>query len=189
MLYGIVIGDWQNFDKDVSEIVRLSSKGNIEGRIDLLTVIIPNFAAERFGYKEPRQPKVPYKMNRKAEKIKKKIRGELRSLKKQHAAAEHKVRPALEELRGILRTKLKATRRNKEPYNDVIAAGKQEQSDLPVLKERFRSHQKSLALIGCCKIIYRAISVVIFLVWKRRLATGMGVRERSMPTWSFGRGA
>ena len=30
------------------------------------------------------------------------------------------------------------------------------------LKERFRSHQKSLALIGCCKIIYRAISVVIF---------------------------
>ena len=30
------------------------------------------------------------------------------------------------------------------------------------LKERFRSHQKSLVLIGCCKIIYRAISVVIF---------------------------
>ena len=37
-------------------------------------------------------------------------------------------------------------------YNDVIAAGKQEQSGLPILKERFRSHQKSLALISCCKI-------------------------------------
>ena len=75
------IGDWQNFDKDICEIVHLSSKGNIEARIDLLTVIITNFAAERFRYKEPRQPKVPYKMNQRAEKIKK-IRGELRSLKK-----------------------------------------------------------------------------------------------------------
>ena len=75
------IGDWKNFDKDVGETVRLSSKGNIEARLDLLTVIITNFAAERFGYKEPRQPKVPYKMNRRAEKIKK-IRGELRLLKK-----------------------------------------------------------------------------------------------------------
>ena len=74
--------------------------------MDLLT----NFAAERFGYNEPRQPKVPYKMNRRAEKIKK-IRGKLRSLKKQHAAAGPEVRPALEELRGILRTTLKATRR------------------------------------------------------------------------------
>ena len=49
----------------------------------------------------------------------------------------------------------------------------------------------SLALIGCCKIIYRAFSVVIFfffvflLVWMRRLATGMGVGVRSMPTGSF----
>ena len=58
------------------------------------------------------------------------------------------------------------------------------------LKERFRSHQKSLALIGCCEIIYRAISVVIFffLVWMRRLAAGMGVGVRSMPTGSFGWG-
>ena len=74
-------GDWQYFDKIFCEIVRLSSKGNIEARIDILTVIITNFAAERFGYKESRQPKVPYKMNGRAEKIKK-IRGELRSLKK-----------------------------------------------------------------------------------------------------------
>ena len=60
------------------------------------------------------------------------------------------------------------------------------------LKERFRSHQYSLALIGCCKIIYRAFSVVIFfcflLVWMRRLAAGMGVGVRSMPTGSFGWG-
>ena len=92
------------------EIVRLSSKGNIEARIDLLTVIITNFAAERFGYKEPRQPKVTYKMNRKAEKNKK-IRGELRSLKKQHVAAGPEVWPALEEIRGLLRAKIKAIRR------------------------------------------------------------------------------
>ena len=84
------IGDWQNFGKDVCEIVCLSSKGSIEARIDLLTVIITKFAAEKFGYKEPRQPKVPYKMNRRAEKIKR-IRGELRSLKKQHAAARPEV--------------------------------------------------------------------------------------------------
>ena len=31
------IGDWQNFDKDVCEIVRLSSKGNIEAQIHLLS--------------------------------------------------------------------------------------------------------------------------------------------------------
>ena len=29
----------QNFDKDVGDIVRISSKGNIEAQIDLLTVI------------------------------------------------------------------------------------------------------------------------------------------------------
>ena len=81
-----------------------------EARRDLLTVITTNFAAKRFGYKEQRQPKVPYKMNRRAEKIKK-IRGELRSLKKQHAATGSEVRPALEELRGLLRVKLKALRR------------------------------------------------------------------------------
>ena len=57
------------------------------------------------------------------------------------------------------------------------------------LKERFRSHQKCLPLIGCCKIIYRAISVVIFfLVWMRRLAAGVGVGVRSMSTGSFGWG-
>ena len=58
------------------------------------------------------------------------------------------------------------------------------------LKERFRSHQKSLALIGCCKIIYRAFSVVnfFFLVWMCRLAAGIGVGVRSMPTGSFGWG-
>ena len=46
-------------------------------------------------------------------------------------------------------------------------------------------------LIGCCKIIYRAISVFIFffLVWNRRLAVGMGVGVRSMSTGSFGWGA
>ncbi len=31
------IGDWQNFDKDVCEIARLSSKGSVEARIELLT--------------------------------------------------------------------------------------------------------------------------------------------------------
>ena len=46
-------------------------------------------------------------MNRRVEKIKK-IREELRSLKKQHAAVGPEVRPALEELRGLLRAKLKA---------------------------------------------------------------------------------
>ena len=74
-------------------------------------MIITNFAVERFGYKELRQPNVPYKMNRRAEKIKK-IRGKLRSLKKQHAATGPEVRSALEELRGILRTKLKADQTN-----------------------------------------------------------------------------
>ena len=34
----------------------------------------------------------------------------------------------------------------------------------------------------------RAISVVICLVWMRRLTAGMGVGVRSMPTGSFGRG-
>ena len=52
-IYIYSIGDWQNFDRDVCEIVRLSSKGHIEARIDIITVIITNFAAERFGYKEP----------------------------------------------------------------------------------------------------------------------------------------
>ena len=58
------------------------------------------------------------------------------------------------------------------------------------LKERFRSQQKSLALIGCCKIISRAISVVIFffLVRMYRLAARIGVGVRSIPNGSFGWG-
>ena len=55
--------------------------------------------------------------------------------------------------------------------------------------ERFRSHQRSLGLIGCCKIKSdRGISVVISLVWMHSLAAGIGVGVRSMPTESFGRG-
>ena len=34
----------------------------------------------------------------------------------------------------------------------------------------------------------RAISAVIYLVWMRSLAAGMGVGVRSMPTGSFGQG-
>ena len=60
-------------------------------------------------------------MNRRAEKIKK-IRGEIRSLKKQHAAAEPKVQSALEELRGILRTKLKTT----QEQNGIEGGGRRE---------------------------------------------------------------
>ena len=118
------IGDCQNFDKNVCKIVHLSSKGNIEAQIDLFTVIIISFAAERFGYKEPRQPKVPYKMNRRAEKIKK-IRGELRSLKKQHAAAEPEVQPALKNL-GVY------YKRNLKPYeeqNGIEGKGESQEED------------------------------------------------------------
>ena len=49
-------------------------------------------------------------MNWRAEKIKK-IRGEFKSLKNQHATAGPEVRPAIEELTGLLRAKLKAIRR------------------------------------------------------------------------------
>ena len=111
-------------------------------------------------------------MNRRAEKIKK-IRGELRSLKKQHAAEGTEVQPALEETMSRITT-------SQQPESKSKVASR-------FLKERFRSHQKSLALIGCCKIIYRAISVVICIAWMRMLAPGMKVRVRSMPTGSFGR--
>ena len=57
-----------------------------------------------------------------------------------------------------------------------------------ILEEWFKSHQKSLALIGCCKIIYRVISVVICLVWMRRLAAGMGVGEDQCQLGHLGEG-
>ena len=55
-------------------------------------------------------------------------------------------------------------RREKEGIHTGVTTSLQPKSKSKVaslfLKETFRSHQKSLALIGCCKIIYRAFSVV-----------------------------
>ena len=93
------LGEWQKFDEDVCDIVRLSSKSNVDGRLASLTTIITSFAAERFGSKEPKQPKNPYKKNRRADKIKS-IRVELKSLKRQFAVVGSEERPALEELEG-----------------------------------------------------------------------------------------
>lgn len=101
---------WQNFDNDICELLQLTSQGSAQNQLKYLTTIITSMGSERFGYAESKQIAKPNTTNRREKKIKE-LRKELRSLKKAYRKANREDRQPLEELRAILREKLKNTRR------------------------------------------------------------------------------
>ena len=44
--------EWHQFDKDISEIIRTTSKGNADRQLNKLSAIIISYAKERFGFHE-----------------------------------------------------------------------------------------------------------------------------------------
>lgn len=103
--------EWLQFDKDVSNIIQATSRGETDSRLQSMTTIISSYASERFGLTEKGKTKpVSYSMNRRATKIHL-LRQELRSLKKQYKTATDEQKRPLAELRDILWKKLMILRR------------------------------------------------------------------------------
>ena len=102
---------WMDFDADIRNILRSSSKGDADKRLKFMTKIIYTIASDRFGCVEPRQPIKNYSANHRVIKIKE-LRKELRSNKKQYKKAKAEERQPLEELRIKLREKLKTAHFN-----------------------------------------------------------------------------
>ncbi|KAJ8333497.1 hypothetical protein SKAU_G00415050 [Synaphobranchus kaupii] len=74
---------WLQFDKDVSNIIQATAKGDADSRLQTMTAIIVSYASERFGQIEKGNAKTTtYTMNRRATKIHQ-LHQELRTLNKQ----------------------------------------------------------------------------------------------------------
>ncbi|RXN19664.1 reverse transcriptase [Labeo rohita] len=101
---------WRQFDEDVDKVLEAIEKGDVDRRLQAMTTIISSLAQERFGVEEKRSTPTTYSMNHRAAKIRK-IRQELKSLKKQYKEASEEQRPPLEELRAVLRKRLMTQRR------------------------------------------------------------------------------
>lgn len=101
---------WQLFDNDAAEIMKIAAKGDVAGKLRILTTIITSFGAERFGTEEPRTRKPTHTNNRRAGRIQQ-LRKELRSLAKQFRKATEAEKPPLAELRQTIRKKLTTLRR------------------------------------------------------------------------------
>ena len=101
---------WMDFDANICELLQSSVKGDADKRLKFMTKIIYTIASDRFGCVEPRQPMKNCSANRTVIRIKA-LRKELRSNKKQFKKAKADERQPLEELRIILREKLKTVQR------------------------------------------------------------------------------
>ena len=103
--------EWLQFDEDVSNILQATAKGDVDSRLHAMSTIIVSYGSERFGRMEKGNTETtPYSMNRRSTKIHQ-LRKELRTLKNQFKRASEEDKQALEELRNILRKKLKTLRR------------------------------------------------------------------------------
>ena len=100
---------WHDFDEDISEILEITSKGSVDKRLLTTAKIIVSYAAERYGYEE-RKKNVNSKENRRERKIKD-PRKDLKSLKKQYKRAKPEEKEPLQELRNIIRSKMRSLRR------------------------------------------------------------------------------
>lgn len=79
------MAEWQKFDEEMDMVLEATAKGNVEKRLWTMTTIIVSMVAEKFGVKEKRGGKQPYKKNQRTAKIHN-IRKEFRALMKRHKA-------------------------------------------------------------------------------------------------------
>ena len=76
------VSEWLQFDEDVSEIIRTTSKGNADRWLNILSTIIVSYTKEKLGLYEGEKEKT-YRKNLGANKIQD-LRRELRALKKKY---------------------------------------------------------------------------------------------------------
>ncbi|XP_049337547.1 uncharacterized protein LOC125802987 [Astyanax mexicanus] len=103
--------EWRQLDEDVDATLEAVSKGGVSQRLQLMSSLIISIGTERFGIKQPKT-KNPSKPNRREARISQ-LRKELKALKHQYRKSgnQEEERPALVELRSILRQKLISLRR------------------------------------------------------------------------------
>ncbi|XP_015259791.1 PREDICTED: uncharacterized protein LOC107104322 [Cyprinodon variegatus] len=100
---------WRQFDEDVDATLNASCRGEVDQRLQLMSTLIISIGAERFGIKLPKAQNFA-RPNRRETKISQ-LRKELKALNRQYKKAGEEERPALRELRGILRQRLISLRR------------------------------------------------------------------------------
>lgn len=94
------------FDKDVSNIIQATAKGDVDSRLTTMTTIILSYALERFGQVDKGKSKSTfYTMNRRATRIHQ-LCQEHCTLKKHYKVLLDEEKKSMEELRDILRKKL-----------------------------------------------------------------------------------
>nr|XP_055028991.1 uncharacterized protein LOC129418090 [Misgurnus anguillicaudatus]XP_055035306.1 uncharacterized protein LOC129423146 [Misgurnus anguillicaudatus] len=101
--------EWQQFDEDVEATLEASCRGEVDQRLQLMSTLIITIGAERFGIKVPKAQNIA-RPNRRETKISQ-LRKELKALNRQYKRASEEEKPALTELRDILRQKLISLRR------------------------------------------------------------------------------
>ena len=103
--------EWVHFDEDVDNILKTTSKGSVDHKLQTMCTLITSIGAERFGVIEKGKKDHHPKPNRRAVRISQ-LRLELKSLKKQFKAEEEvEKKLALTQLRNITRQKLITLRR------------------------------------------------------------------------------
>nr|XP_057943465.1 uncharacterized protein LOC131138512 [Doryrhamphus excisus] len=101
--------EWRQFDEDVDATLESSCRGEVDQRLQLMSTVIISIGAERFGTKQPKTQNIA-RPNRRETKMSQ-LRKELKALRHQYKSASEEERPALAELRDILRQKLISLRR------------------------------------------------------------------------------
>ncbi len=85
--------EWQQFDEDVSQVLEVTAKGDVDHRLRTMTTLIVNIAAERFGTEVAKPAPSAYAPSHRARKITC-LREELRLLKRQYKSAGKSREPA-----------------------------------------------------------------------------------------------
>lgn len=102
--------EWLQFDEDVSQVLEVTAKGDVDHRLRTMTTLIVNIAAERFGTEAPKPAPLEFVPSHRARKIQC-LREELRLLKRQYKVAGEVERAGLADIRAILRKQLLTLRR------------------------------------------------------------------------------
>lgn len=87
----------------------MATRGNVEQRLNFMTMIIVSMASEMFGFIETRLHEKTYNLNDREST--RDVSREIRTDRKQFESASTEERLVLAELGGILRNKLKNLRR------------------------------------------------------------------------------
>ena len=103
---------WQAFEEDVDSTLEAALGGGVDRKIEAMTSIIYSMGRERFGVVEQRARRAPAGRGNRREVEISQIRGELRRLNKAYCeATTEEEKQGLQELRDVLRERLKSLRR------------------------------------------------------------------------------